>query len=344
MKPKTPTLKDIAKELGISISTVSRALRGMPEINLETREAVLNLSKNLSYKLPSSNTPTSFTHSYMLGAILPKIDNYHTSLIKGMDDAAVNAGFSLLVCQSNESYGREVSLIQRLLQQKVDGILISKSQETSNFEHFHKILVSNTPLVFVDKDCIDVAATKIITDYREGGYQVVKHLVEKGYKKLCYLGAKSYSHSIYAIENGILEALKEVKLYEYDKKLIFGDFDQKEAFEKTLEILRMNDKPDAIFAANDEIALGVFQAIQYLGYNIPKDIAVVGFFDDPMTKSFSPSISSVSVPSYEMGKLAVNTLLEQILLNQEPKVKPLLLSPKLEVRESSNQQRRFFGI
>ena len=344
MKAKTPTLKDIATELGVSISTVSRALRGMPEINLETREAVLKLSKNLEYKLPSSNHPVVSTQSNVLAAIIPKFDFHFTEVVKGMDEAAIAAGFTLMICQTSESYGREVTTLQRLMQTKIDGFIITKSFETSSFEHYHRIIKNNIPTVFIDRECMDVTSPTVLIENNEGGKLATKHLIEKGYRKICFLGAKSYSYSKFTLENGILDALKEARIDGYDKKLIFGEFDSTQAFEKTSEILKMNERPDAFFAANDQIAAGIFRAVTEAGYNIPKDIGIIGYFDEPSMASFSPSISCISVPSYEMGKQAINSLIEQIHLGINGKTAHKLLKPTLVARESSNQTRRFFGI
>jgi LacI family transcriptional regulator len=344
MKAKAPTLKVIAQELGLSISTVSRALRGMPEINYETREAVLNLSKNLEYKLPSNHNQASVSKTSLLAAILPADNYYFSEIAKGMNDASLDAGYSLLVCQSKESFGREVSIIQRLLAVNIDGFLVAKAFETSSFEHYHQIIKANKPLVMLDRECKDVEVPQLIIDNFEGGYTTTKYLIEKGYRKICFLGAKSYSYSKYSIENGFLEALKETKLDNYDKKMFFGEFDIESAFEKTKEILRMSDRPDAFFAANDQIAIGVYRAIEEAGYNIPKDIGIIGYYDEPVMKSFSPSLSSVFVPAYDLGKAAINCLISQMHLGQITKTPLQTLKVQLSQRESTNQTKRFFGI
>jgi LacI family transcriptional regulator len=345
MKAKAPTLKDIAQELGLSISTVSRALRGMPEINYETREAVLSLSKNLEYKLPSNQQVSQGSKTNLLAAVIPKTDYYFTQIIKGMDDAALDAGFSLIVSNSNESYGREVSIIQRLLHANVDGFVLTKPHETINFEHYRQIIKTNKPLVLIDRACNEIDVPQLLIDDFDGGYTATKHLIEKGYRKICFLGAKNHSnYSKFNLENGVLEALKEAKIDNYDKKMIFGEFDLESAFEKTKDILRMNERPDAFFAANDQIAIGVYRAIEEAGYNIPKDIGVIGYYDEPVLNSFSPSISSVHVPAYELGKTSINMLISQLHLGQVTKLSTNTLKVELSQRESTNQTKRFFGI
>ena len=346
MKAKAPTLKVIADKLGLSISTVSRAMRGMPEINFETREAVLNLSKNLAYKLPSNHTSVANSKTNLLATILPRDDYFFSQVIKGMEEAALDAGFSLLVCHSNESYAREVSIIQRLTQVNIDGYLIAKSFETSSFEHFQQISKANKPLILLDRECQDMTVPQFIIDKSEAGKLAAKHLIEKGYRKICYLGAKNYSYSKYTIENGFLEALIAARLDSYDKKMFFGDFDTESAFEKTKEILRMSDRPDAFFAANDQIAIGIYRAIVETGYNIPKDIGVLGCDDEPMLNSFSPSISSIRVPAFELGKKAVNMLVSTLHLGLHDPSQLIINTLPVDInqRESTNQTKRFFGI
>jgi DNA-binding LacI/PurR family transcriptional regulator len=345
MKAKTPTLKDIAQELGLSISTVSRALRGMPEINFETREAVLKLSKNLDYKLPSNQGGMTSTHSNLIAAIIPEDNFYFSQIVKGMDDAALDAGYSLIVCLTKESFGREVSIIQRLLKVGLDGFVIAKAFETASFEHYQQILKANKPLVMIDRECKDMDVPQLLIDNFQGGQMAAKHLIEKGYRKICFLGAKSYSYSKYTLENGFLESLKEARLDGYDKKIFFGEFDLETAYEKTKDILRMNDRPDAFFAANDQIAIGIYRSIEESGYNIPKDIGVLGYYDKPVLASFTPSISSIQVPAYELGKKAVNTIVGQIHGVNAIKTLSLETFPvELSQRESTNQTKRFFGI
>jgi DNA-binding LacI/PurR family transcriptional regulator len=344
MKAKAPTLKVIAQELGLSISTVSRALRGMPEINPDTREAVLALSKSKAYKL-HANHSSSVPKSNLLGAIIPCNDYYFYQIIEGMDHAALNAGYTLIVSNSSESYGREVSIIQRLLQANIDGFLISKPYETNTYEHYNRIIKANKPLIMIDRECKNLEVSQLLIDHFEGGYLAVKHLIERGYRKICFISGKpGDSKSKFTIENGITEALAEAKIENYDKRKFFGVFDTEKAFEKTTEILRMNDRPDAFFAANDQIAVGIYRAIEEAGYNIPKDIGVIGYNDEPFLSSFSPSISSVHVPGFELGKNAINLLISKLNLDQNVDPNVSTLKVKLSQRESTNQTKRFFGI
>lgn len=334
----------MAQKLGLSISTVSRALRGMPEINLETREAVLKLSKDLDYN-PSTSQSEALISKNLIGVIVPSLDFYFTTAIKGMDEAALQAGFSLLVCLTNESYGREVANMQKLLQSNIHGLILAKATQTQNFDHLKRCENKEIPIVLFERDCVGINAPKILLDNTEGGFLATKHLIEKGYRKIAFVGTGVADVTKNPKLQGFKNALKEIKLDLNEKNLFLGEFDTNKAYEKTKEILKANDRPDAFFASNDQIAIGVMQAIHEFGYNMPKDYGVIGYFDEPTMPFLTPSVSSVAIPAFDMGKQAVNTLIEQILLEDKiTNTTTILFKPKLETRESSNLQKRFFGI
>lgn len=344
MISKGPTLKQIADNLGLSISTVSRALRGMPEINIETREAVIEYSKKLKYKLPSVNNSSPSDQAYLIGVIVPQLNEHFRKIISGIDSAASEAGFSVIIAVSNNSYGRELTLVTRLLNHKVDGFIVCQSAETTSFDHFHKIQKFNRPLIFIEKECKDVIAPTFLIDHNLGVGLATDHLLEKGYKKICFLGAAPYKSSKYLPENGFLEKLFEKKVPDFGKKLIFGDFDNETAFNKTLELLKLPDRPDAFIASNDLVAAGILNAIKEVGFNIPKDIGLIGYFNEPLGQALSPKLTTVGVPANKLGKIAVNSLIEQVHLGIDQNPQITTLEPELILRETTNIQRRFFGL
>jgi DNA-binding LacI/PurR family transcriptional regulator len=336
MRSKAPTLKDIAQQLGISISTVSRALRGMPEVNSETREAVMKLSQEVDYEPNMLATSLLRRQSNLIGVVVPNMDYFIATAVKGMDEAALEAGYTVVVCQSNESYGREVANVQRLLQSHVDGFIVSLSSETQNTDHFKRITKKNIPLIFFDRDCSDFEAPKILLDNYEGAFQAVKHLLENGYKRIAYLGAKKNLSISNIREQGYRDAIKEFGLEINESLIIHGDFDQTYAYKTTLELLQnAENKPDAFFTISDKLAVGSFIAIKELGLNIPRDIGLVGFNDEPIMSLLTPPISSVFQPAFEMGKLAVKLFIEQIHSEELVIPPPIVLKPKLVIRVSS---------
>lgn len=336
MKNKAPTLKDISNKLGISISTVSRALRGMPEVNPQTREAVLALAQEVDYEPNMLATSLLRRQSNLIGVVVPNMDYFFSTAVKGMDEAALEAGYTVVVCQSNESYGREVANVQRLMQSHVDGFIVSLSSETQNTDHFKRITKKGIPLVFFDRDCSDIDATKIMLDNFQGAYQAVTHLLEQGYKRIAYLGAKTNLSISNSREKGYRDALNNFGIEVDESLIIHGEFDRNHAFETVMQLLSdSNQRPDAFFTVSDRLAIGAFQAIQKLGLKMPQDIGLFGFNDEPIMSLLSPSVSSVAQPAFEMGKKAARLFIEQLNSESTELSKTEFFSPKLSIRESS---------
>ncbi len=336
MKSKAPTLKDIAQQLGISISTVSRALRGMPEVNPETREAVLKLSKEVDYEPNMLATSLLKRQSNLIGVVVPNMDYFFSTAVKGMDEAALEAGYTVVVCQSNESYGREVANVQRLLQSHVDGFIVSLSSETQNTDHFKRIVKKNIPLVFFDRDCSDIDATKVLLDNYAGAFQAVSHLLERGYRRIAYLGGRTNLSISNTREQGYRDAITQFGLTVDDSINIHGDFDRDYAYQTVKELLsKSENKPDAFFAVSDRLAIGAFQAIKDLVLQMPEAIGLIGFNDEPIMSLLTPSVSSVAQPAFEMGKMAARLLIEQLNSDSNETSRVEVFNPKLSIRESS---------
>lgn len=336
MKSKAPTLKDIAQQLGISISTVSRALRGMPEVNAETREAVMKLSQEVDYEPNMLATSLLKRQSNLIGVVVPNMDYFFSTAVKGMDEAALEAGYTVVVCQSNESYGREVANVQRLLQSHVDGFIVSLSSETQNTDHFKRIVNKNIPLVFFDRDCSDIDTPKVLLDNYEGAYQAVKHLLDRGYRRIAYLGGRKNLSISNTREQGYRDAITQFGLTVDDSINIHGDFDRNFAYQTVLDLLNdTQNRPDAFFAVSDRLAIGAFQAIKDLGLRMPHDVGLIGFNDEPIMSLLSPSVSSVSQPVFEMGKMAARLFIEQLNSDSNNSNRVEVFNPKLSIRESS---------
>lgn len=336
MKSKAPTLKDIAQQLGISISTVSRALRGMPEVNVETREAVMKLSQEVDYEPNMLATSLLKRQSNLIGVVVPNMDYFFSTAVKGMDEAALEAGYTVVVCQSNESYGREVANVQRLIQSHVDGFIVSLSSETQNTDHFKRIIKKNIPLVFFDRDCSDIDTPKILLDNYEGAYQAVKHLLDRGYRRIAYLGGRTNLSISNTREQGYRDAITQFGLEVDDAINIHGDFDRNYAYQTVKNLLaNTENRPDAFFAVSDRLAIGAFQAIKDLGLRMPQDVGLIGFNDEPIMALLSPSVSSVAQPVFEMGKMAARIFIEQLNSDSNSSKRVEIFNPKLNIRESS---------
>lgn len=331
---RLPTIRDIAKELGVSISTVSRALHGKHDVNPDTRKAVQEIAERLDYQPNTAALSLLRKHTSTIGVLVPNLDYFFSTAIKGIDEAALEAGYTVMVCQSNESYGKELINTKRLLESRVDGFIVSVSSDTRVVDHFKKIQDKEIPLVFFDRDIADYKAPKILLNNYEGGYIATKHLIDQGYSRIAYLGGPEKMSLSNQRFEGYEAALKEAGIKLNPKFVEHGDFNQDYAFLNTEELLKAKTKPDAFFAMSDRLAIGAMLAIKKYGFRIPHDIGLIGFNNEPITNLVSPTISTVDQPAFEMGKKAARLFI-QMINNIEPEQDTTILNPKLIVRESS---------
>jgi LacI family transcriptional regulator len=335
---RSATIKDIARELNISVSTVSRALRGQPDVNPDTRNAVMALAAKLDYQPNKVALSLLKKHTFTIGVLVPNLDYFFATAIKGIDEAALEAGYTVMVCQSNESYGKEVINLRRLVESRVDGLIISVSSDTKFVDHFKKLIDKEVPVVFFDRDFPGIHAPKVLLDNFEGGYQATQHLIHQRCQRIAYLGGPenlSISNDRY---DGYAAALKAAGM-KLDKKLIVHcDFSQEYAYVSTIELLKSKNRPDGIFAMSDRMAIGAMQAIKEMHLRMPEDIALIGFNNEPITKLLSPSISSVDQPAFEIGKQAAKMFIELINNQNIPQDTIVRLKPTLAIRASSKRQ------
>lgn len=332
---KPATIKDVAKALGISISTVSRAMRDFPDVNPDTKQAVLEMAKQLDYQPNQVALSLVTRHTHSIGVIVPNLDYFFATAVRGIDEIALEAGYTVLTCQSNESYGREITNTQRLLNSQVDGLIVSLSSATSNVDHMRRLMQRGVPLVLFDRVAPDLDATKVVLDNYDGAMQAVTHLFEQGCRRIAYLaGPPSFSISNQRKE-GYLAALRQHGLPVEEDLIIHCEFDQAHAYRATEQLLDGDQRPDAIFTVSDRLAIGALLALRHRGRLVPADVALVGFNDEPVASLLTPTLSSVGQPAFEMGKVAAQLFLEQF--NSEAVLPPrtIVLKPTLVVRESS---------
>jgi LacI family transcriptional regulator len=342
MKYNQVTIKDIARELGISPSTVSRALKDHPDISPETKKAVNELAEKLNYTPNIVALSLRQSKTNTIGVIIPELVHFFFStVISGIEDVAYSAGYNVIITQSNESLQREKTDIKALFNSRVDGMLISVSRETNSFEHIDNILAKGVPMVFFDRVYDTPNSSKIIVDDLSGAKEATAHLIDQGCKRIAHLeGPPNLEISKQRLE-GYLQAHKDRNL-EVDKSLIIpcalGTIEEGKS--ATQKLLAQGTRPDAIFATNDPAAMGAMQAIKEAGLRIPEDIAVVGFSNWFFTALLDPPLTSVDQPGFEMGQEAAKLLIRQIEIktkDRDAEVQPetKVLKTRLIVRESS---------
>ena len=334
---KPATIKDIARALNISITTVSRVLRDKPDVNPTTRKAVLELAKKLDYQ-PNQvalSLVTRQTHS--IGVIVPNLDYYFATAIRGIDDMALEAGYTVMTSQSNESYGREIINTQRLMTGRVDGLIASLSSDTLNVDHFRRLIQRNVPIVFFDRVGSDLNANKVVLDNQAGAVAAVTHLIEQGCRRIAYLAGPANLSIGQQRRDGYVATLQKHNLPVNDDLIVFSEFDRDFAYRATLKLLD-DYHPDAIFAVSDRLAVGALLALRTRGVRVPEDVALVGFNDEPVVSLLTPAVSSVAQPAFEMGRTATKLLIEQINSDTPMAPQTIVFTPKLMIRASSMRQ------
>ncbi len=339
MRSNQITIKDIARILGISPSTVSRALKDHPDINTDTKKAVNDLASKLKYQPNAVALSLKNSRSNTIGIIIPEIVHYFfSSVISGIEDVASQKGYTVIICQSNEKFEREASNAKALLSHRVDGILISISKETNTFDHFVNLQEGGIPLVFFDRIAPGINADQIITDDIDASYNATRHLIENGRKRIAHFAGPQGLVIGRDRLQGYLNALTEAGL-PVDNRLII----EADTFEKARnavgQMLDTGNVPDGIFAVNDMTAIGAMQTIQKRGYKIPDQISIVGFSDGYLSGITDPHLSSVDQHGYEMGTTAAEMLFHRILSDDEeyvPEIK--ILKADLIVRGSSEKE------
>ena len=343
MKSTNITIKDLAKQLNISASTVSRALKDHPDISPETKKAVNELAKQLNYQPNTIALSLRQSKTNTIGVIIPEIAHFFFStVVSGIEDIAYSHGYNVIITQSNESYEREVKDTQTLFNSRVDGILISVARDTKNYAHFTNLIQRNMPMVFFDRVIEGVNASKVIVDDEHGAYEATQHLIEQGYKRIAHLAGPPNLIISQNRLNGYKSAIADNK-YMIDERIIktcgLGTYEEAEQI--TNDLLDSKLPPDAIFANNDVAAYGAMTAIKKRRMRIPEEIAIVGFSNWRFSGLIEPALSSVTQPGFKMGQEATKLLLKQIDTKETEQLvtETIVLKTTLLTRESSTRKK-----
>lgn len=340
MKKGQVTIKDIAKELNISCSTVSRALKDFPGISPHTRKAVKDLAQQYNYRPNSVALSLRNQRTNVIGVIIPEtVHFFFSTVISGIEDEAMKEGYNVMICQSIESFEREADSIDALMSARVDGLLVDISRETSDLAHLQKVVEEGVPMVFFDRLVEGMNAPSVIVDDYQGAYDAVEHLINEGCKNIVHLagpenliiGRKRVEGYSSALEDNSMPVKK-------DFIIECRNGTQDEAEKAMDELLASGKVIDGVFASNDMAALGAIQSIKKAGLKIPEDIAVIGYSDWQFCSLVHPSLSSVAQPGYEMGKEACKLIFQEINKTNKAKSTIKILDTEVVVRESSSKK------
>ncbi len=330
------TIKDLAARLHVNFSTVSRALHDHPGISQKKKNEILKLADELDYQPNLIAKSLQNCQTKTIGVIVPEIKHhFFYEVLDGIEDVAYKAGYSVLMCKSNEDYDREVINVRTLLSNRLAGLLVSVSQNTKDSNHFKGLLKKKIPLVFFDRVCEDLKANKVIVDDYKGAFTAVEYLVKSGYKHIAHLaGLQHLSISINRFK-GYQDALSKHKITFQKEHVVFGGLDEKDGMQGLKQLLRSKTLPDAVFCINDPVALGVFRQCRKEGLKIPQDIAIVGFSDNPISSLIDPPLTTIAQRPYKLGIAAAKLLLEQIHENGSHRTKTEILETELIIRKST---------
>ncbi|MBK6346417.1 MAG: LacI family DNA-binding transcriptional regulator [Bacteroidales bacterium] len=312
MKSNLISINDIARALGISPSTVSRALKDHPDISTETKRVVKEYAEQVNYRPNALALSLKRQRSNTLGLVIPEIvHHFFSSVISGIEELAYAKGYRLIICQSNEDYNREVINTQVLLDHRADGILVSMSKSTKDHGHFKDLIDSGIPIVFLDRVCEEVETDRVVTADFEGALLATGHLLERGCRKILHLASPQHLLIGKLRLEGYLKALANFGIEE-DPAYILQCDTRQEVLDLKEQILRLAPEIDGIFAVNDFTAIAAMQLLQENGYKIPGDIAVTGFGNDPIASIANPPLTTVEQRGFEMGRQAVEILIRRI--------------------------------
>ena len=330
------TMKEIAKKLGVSVSTISRALKDSPELHPETKRKIVEAAKEMNYQPNLLAQSLRISRSKTLGVIVPEItSHFFASCISGIQDTANKRGYNVMICQSNESIEQEKANIRTLVSSQVDGLLISLSRETNQFEHLYDLYDREINFVLFDRVQEDIPVSKVTFNDAGGAYQVTKHLLENGSRRIVYVSGPEDLYISKKRKEGYLRALAEFGVHQDNSLIKITDLTESGNIKVARDILHMRPQPDAVFCMIDPVAVDVLTEWKSQGIRIPEDIALAGFTNNPTSAVVEPPLTTVAQPGYEMGKLAVSHLLDQLdgIASEDPI--SIVLETTLVPRKSS---------
>lgn len=338
MRKRYTTIKDIAKALGISIATVSRALGDKFDVSQETRRKVLEMAGELNYKPNFNATGLVQRSTHNLGVIIPWITNYYFStVITGIQEVAQQNGFSIVLYITNDSPEIESQVLKNLSVNSLDGLLACVSAPGNNSAKFQEMIDDGLPVVFFDRAIGSIETSRVVQDDYNGAFTAVEHLIKCGYEKIAHItGPKE----LLLTENrlkGYRKALETYNLPIREHFIVHSGFSQKHGEADTAILFGdKNDAPDAIFAVCDRKGIGAILTLRAMNVQIGKEVGVIGFTNDPISEIISPTMSTVAEPAFEIGKISCELLLKHIRKDHFP-AEQIILSGELIVRQSTNR-------
>lgn len=338
---KNVTIKDIANILGIHHSTVARALRNHPDVNPDTKKLILDRARELNYQpnLFASNFRKS--QSNIIGVVVPEIrHDFFASIISEINKAADKIGYLVMICESNENIEQERKNVSALIQNRVAGVIACISQFTESGEAFQRIIDARIPLVFFDRICPEMPVNKVMINFYQGAFLVVEHLIQQGYRYIAHIGGPVQVLGAMERRRGYLDALARYGLSIDERFIIHGSFFPESGIFAAQRLLALSDKMDAIFAVNDEVAIGAMIRVKENGLKIPDDIAIAGFDNDKISGYIDPPLTTIDIQRNIVGQKSIELLVRQLHLteNGDGTIEETI-EPRLVIRASTQRRK-----
>ena len=316
MKQNSPiTMKDIARDLGVSVATVSRALKDSPRISEEKRKQIQEYAREHNFfpnVIAETLRKSRVQPNKVIGVIVPQFVHYYFScILTGIEEEASRRGYRIMVAQSDERYEREVKICQSFYANKCCGIIVSMAKNTTKYDHFQKLIDMGIPLVFYDRICTGVNASRVVVDDYMGAFTAVTHLIDTGCRKIGYYGMPGSMEIGKNRYNGYRDALLKNGLQPNPEWMKECD-NRADAEVITPEILSQPDHPDAFFAVNDDTAIGILYSAKRMGFNVPDDISICGFTNGQRAVACDPMLTTVEQRGVMVGEEAANILIGQV--------------------------------
>lgn len=337
MKKGPLTIKDIAKDLNVSASTVSRALKDNPDISPETRKLIQDYAKKHKYKPNALALSLKMQHTNIIGVIVPELANHFFSgVVSGMETIAEEKDYHIIVCQSLEDYKKEVRNVQTLIKARVCGVLISQSKTTTKYEHFQELIDNDIPVVFFDRISTGIDSDKVVVDDYSGTFTAVEYMIKTGCKRIAFFSAPFHLEISKNRKNGYLDALRRHNLPVEDNLIRLADT-KILGYQRALEILQEPNRPDAFMAMNDYTASGILVAAKELGFKVPEEISIFGFSNSNISQDTDPMLSTMDQHPQKVGEEAMTLILEKIENPEITSRKNKLIKTSLIARQTTRK-------
>ncbi|TVP52554.1 MAG: LacI family transcriptional regulator [Mongoliibacter sp.] len=339
MKKEKATIHDIAEKLNVTASTVSRALNDSPRISQATKKLVVKMAKQLNYQPNNIASALRSGKSKLIGVIIPTANRaFFSSVVRGIEEIANNLGYKVIICQSYDDLNKEIETIDALLSARVDGIVASTGKQTVTFDHYQRIIEKGIPLILFDRGNKDLKVSQVVIDDYQGAYQAVKHLIDQGCKRIAHFTSTN-KISIYKDRlRGYLDALRDADIPIADELIVESDLQLEDGRMGMEVLLELKERPDAVFSSSDFGAMGAMQVLKEKKINIPEEVALVGFSNEPFTSYTDPPLSSVDQISITMGKITAEAFFDELKLDKSNFIpQRTVLSPQLIIRASSKK-------